>query len=50
MLNSWESRDWFISNAITYLRKRNFDGLDINFYGLGIAEGEKKKFSLFCKV
>ena len=48
MLASWETRDWFIVNAITYLRYRNFDGLDLALQRLGA--GDKRTFTTLCKV
>ena len=48
MLSSWETRDWFIVNAITYLRYRNFDGLDLALQRL--SKIDKRKFALLCNV
>ena len=48
MLASWETRDWFIVNAITYLRYRNFDGLDLALQRLGADD--KRTFATLCKV
>ena len=48
MLSSWETRDWFIVNAITYLRWLNFDGLDLALQRLSTID--KRKFALLSKV
>jgi chitinase len=48
MLSSATNRQQFINSSITFLRSRNFDGLDLDFeYPSG---GDKQLFTLLIQV
>ncbi|XDV51648.1 hypothetical protein PO909_020490 [Leuciscus waleckii] len=52
MLSNWRNRQAFIKSSIEFLRKYNFDGLDLDWEHKGTPETrpeDKLKFTLLCK-
>lgn len=54
MANTRRRRRTFIDDAVRYLRRNRFDGIDIDWETPGISNGkyvdEKAKFTLLCQV
>ena len=53
MLSSGSNRATFANNVVKFLRKRNFDGFDLDFAypaNRGSPPEDKQRFALLCKV
>ncbi|KAK2874272.1 hypothetical protein Q8A67_021425 [Cirrhinus molitorella] len=49
MLSNWTNRQTFIKSSIEFLRKYNFNGLDLDWEQKGTFPEDKLKFTLLCK-
>ncbi|XP_073681597.1 chitinase-3-like protein 1 [Garra rufa] len=49
MLSNWTNRQTFIKSSIEFLRKYNFDGLDLDWEHKGTFPEDKLKFTILCK-